>query len=217
LTIIAGEGSGTVVTEVEDRLGQAVRSHINVPLVSLAEWLVMNWWRLRWEGRPQRPTIEWRQAHCLPAIGGDTPWPPLEVFSDGDFIHLNMEAEDAADASGIRYLRNVSLSVPAPDFEAAVDHFLDVVEARLGAVLPGYRDLSELRRELAEERARESTARECRWQALAGIDAGDASQDWLEKAPALRDETGPAGCERSSTSCRSSTVGSMRRARSSVV
>ncbi|MCC6523654.1 MAG: hypothetical protein IT373_13445 [Polyangiaceae bacterium] len=191
LQISVGEAQRVAVTEIEDSLAQTVRAHINVPLYLVAEWLLVNWWRLRWEGRPQMPGAAWRQAHCLSGIGGDTPWPPLELFSDGDFVRLQMDAEGASDVSAIRYLRSVLADVAASDFEAAVDRFVDVVQARLSAVLPKYRDLTELREELTHERSSPSVSRQCRWQALAGIDPGAAPDAWLLEAQTLIDDTGP--------------------------
>ncbi len=190
LRIDAGVGLSVPVTEVEDTLSQSVRLHINVPLVSVAEWLLMNWWRQRWEGRPDKPTTAWHQAHCLSGIGGDDAWPALELFSDGEFIQLRMKAETAADVSAIRYLRTVSIDVPVRDFEAAVDRLVDVVEARLASLMPQYRTLSDLRAELMEERKLVRVARTCRWQALAGIDPGDAPEAWLEHAQSLVEEVG---------------------------
>ena len=190
LRIDAGEGLKIPVTEVEDTLSQSVRLHINVPLVSVAEWLLMNWWRLRWEGRSNKPTTDWYRAHCLSSIGGDDAWPALELFSDGEFIQLHMKAEAAADVSAIRYLQTVSIDVPVRDFEAAVDRLVDVVEARLGSLMPHYRMLSDLRAELVEERRLASVAKICRWQALAGIDPGDATEAWLEHAQSLVEEVG---------------------------
>ena len=53
-----------------------------------------------------------------------------------------------------------------------------------------YRDIAELRKELAEERSRPSVARECRWQALAGIDPGEAPDAWLQQAQVLSEDAG---------------------------
>lgn len=191
LRIAAGEEPCILVTEVEDTIGKTLRSHINVPLVSMATWLLMNWWRLRWEGRPTQPTTDWRRVHCLSGIGGDDAWPALEFSSDGDFIQLHMEAETRPDVSAIRYINPVRLEVPAETFEAAVERFVDVVEARLAALSPKYRVLSELRSELAEERRSPGVARVCRWQALAGIDPGDAPDAWIKAAESLVEEAGP--------------------------
>lgn len=184
-------GDGLPITEVEDTIARTVRSHVNVPLVAVAQWLLMNWWRLRWEGKPSKPATSWRSVHCLSGIGGDDAWPALELSSDGEFIQLHMEAEGKTDVSAIRYLRNVNIEVPVEKFEAAVERFVDVVETRLATVLPQYHQISELRAELAEERRSHRLARACRWQALAGINPGEASEAWLQAVDALVEEAGP--------------------------
>lgn len=190
LRISAGHATVVALTEVEDSLARTVRDHVNLPLVSLAEWLLGNWWRLRWEGRPPRPSRGWQRAHSLAAIGGGNTWPNLEISSDGAFVELVQRAEDARDVSAVRYLRSIHVEIPAMEFEAAVNRLVDVVEARLVATLPAYRSLRELREELAEETSREGLARECRWQALAGMAPGDAEASWLERARALVEEAG---------------------------
>jgi hypothetical protein len=192
LRITAGKNLSIPITEVEDTLAQTVRSHVNVPLGALAEWLLVNWWRLRWEGKRARITTEWRRAHSLSAIGGGYAWPALEVSSDGEFIQLYMAPETAADVSGVRYLRPVSLELPSAGFESAVERLVDVVEARLATRLPGYRDLAELRAEVTEERSRPGLADACRWQALAGIDPGNATDTWIKSARTLVGEVGEA-------------------------
>lgn len=192
LVISAGESDARhVITKVEDTIARTVRSHVNVPLVSLANWLVSNWWRLRWEARPAMVTSEWRAAHCLSGIGGDDAWPALEISSDGDFVRLHMDLESKPDVAAIRYLQSVRLDVPADKFEAAVERLLDTVEARLAATLPRYQVLSELRAELREEQSSPSLAKVCRWQALAGIDPGEAPEEWVKAAEGLVDDAGP--------------------------
>ena len=191
LRIIAGQDLNIPITEVEDTVAQTVRSHINVPLVSMATWLLVNWWRLRWEQKPDKVGSDWRKVHSLAGIGGDNPWPALEFANDGDSIRLTMKAENRSDVAAIRYLRNVDLEVPAETFEMAVDRFVDTVEARLGTLCPNYRVLAELRTELAEERESPHLANLCRWQALAGIDPGEASDEWLAEVEALVHEVGP--------------------------
>jgi hypothetical protein len=191
LRIAAGEGLGITITDVEDTISQTVRPYVNVPLVSVATWLLMNWWRLRWEERPAEPTTDWRRVHRLSGIGGDDAWPALEFSSDGEFIQLRMEAEDRPDVSAIRYLRSVNIEVPAERFEAAVERFVDIVDTRLATLSPRYRLLSELRAELVEERRSPSVAKVCRWQALAGINPGEAAEAWIETAETLVEEAGP--------------------------
>ena len=70
LRITAGP-EDTILTEVEDTIACTIRRHIYVPVSELAEWLLIHWWRLRWEPRPEpRPSLSWQQAHSLAAIGG---------------------------------------------------------------------------------------------------------------------------------------------------
>src|SRR5438034_295112 len=70
LRITAGPNS-IPVTEVEDTFAHTVRSHINVPAYPVARWLLINWWRLRWEPYRAKPSYDWLQSHSMSAIGGD--------------------------------------------------------------------------------------------------------------------------------------------------
>jgi hypothetical protein len=181
---------GTVLTEVEDTLARSVRPFIHVPAVLVAEWLLLHWWRIRWEGRPAAPRRDWVLAHRLASIGGDHAWPLLELSSDGSFVHVTMAAENAPDVASIRYLRSVNAAVPAAAFESAVDRFIDVVAARLDVTRPGSRRLGELREELTEERTTPRLSRHCRWQARAGFHPGEAPDGWLERAAAMSERVG---------------------------
>ena len=194
LRISAG-ADNEVLTEVEDTIACTVRPHVYLPVSELAEWLLINWWRLRWEPRPENPSGSWLDAHSVAAIGGGNAWPGLEFSSDGDYIHLRMEAEAHTDAAGIRYLTSASLDIPASSFERAVDRFLAQVQERASAS----RDTSSTIQELADElrRERESTelARVCRWQAIAGVDPGAAPKEWIEAVARLQSNVGASGAE----------------------
>ncbi|MBN1609646.1 MAG: hypothetical protein JW940_23640, partial [Polyangiaceae bacterium] len=54
-----------------------MRRHINVPAYSVAQWLLVNFWRLRWE--PARPALspDWLESHSMAGISGDQAWPPV--------------------------------------------------------------------------------------------------------------------------------------------
>lgn len=195
LTIEGGGVRPWVLTRVEDTLAASVRPHIRVPAVQLAEWLLVHWWRLRWESDSSRTETSWVYAHRMSSISRDVPWPALELSSDGESVQLRMEPEPMADVAGVRYLERVAVEVPARDFERAVDRFVAVVEQRLAQCTPGYRTLSELREELAEERRRPSLARECRWQARAGLAPGCADDAWVERARGLVHDLGAVSGE----------------------
>jgi len=189
LTIVAGPDR-VALTAVEDTIVRSVRPYIFVPVYPLARWLVVHWWRLRWE--PKRETRAWRRAHSLAAIGSGYAWPSLEISSDGEFVQLHVDPEDRSDVAAIRYFREATLDVPVADFEAAVDQFVQQVQGRLSQVAPEEQALAELWAELQEERADEWVARECRWQALAGFEPGRAPSVWLDAASDLATNEGPA-------------------------
>lgn len=194
LRICAGLGRDPL-TEVEDTIARTVRTHINVAGAPLALWLLANWWRLRWEPDTQSASLGWKQAHSMPAIGEGYAWPALEFASDGEYIQLRLARENAPDACAIRYLREMLLDVPAADFETAIDAFVEQVDGRLAELAPGERTLAELRAELQEERTDPALAEQCRRQALAGIDPGQASDEWLRAAADLASLAGATASE----------------------
>lgn len=194
LKILAGPGR-VAVTEVEDTIARSVREHVFVPAFSVARWLLANFWRLRWEPFRSALTPDWFRCHAMAAIDGDHAWPGLVFASDGEFVQLRLKAEAATDVAAIRYLRDVTIEVPATDFEHAVTDLVDRVEARLSSVLPGERDLGDLRAELAEERTDPELAASCRLQALAGLDPGSAPEEWLTAARGLAGSVGEAAAD----------------------
>jgi hypothetical protein len=185
----------TPVTEVEDTIAHTVRQHINVPAYLVARWLIVNWWRLRWEPYRDNPPSDWLQSHSMAAIEGGYVWPALTFSSDGELIQLRLQAEASPDVAALRYLRDITIDVPAADFEQAIDAFLDQVEARVSIRLPGERELSELREELALERGDAGQAMSCKLQALAGMDPGSASSEWMQAAQELIAQAGTAAAE----------------------
>jgi hypothetical protein len=184
LCIRAGLGRDPL-TEVDDTIARTVRTHINVAAAPLAVWLLANWWRLRWEPDTRSASLGWKQAHSMAAIGEGYAWPALELASDGELMQLRLARESTPDACAIRYLREVLLDVPTTDFEVAVDAFVAQVEGRLAEIAPGERTVADLRAELQEERTDPAQARQCKLQALAGIDPGQASAEWLRAAADL--------------------------------
>jgi len=153
---------GLSLTEVHDRAAKTVRQHIHVPASLVAEWLVMNWWRLRWEPTPERWNSRWAEAHSMAAIGEGYAWPDLSISSDGVFVRLDMPAEQTYDLAGIRYMTDLTTEIPASQFERSVDDFLSTVESRVSASRCGEHRLRELIRELRAERNAEDFSRASR-------------------------------------------------------
>lgn len=148
------------------------------PLVSaypLAEWLLWNWWRLRWESPPSPSTWDWTFAHSLSAVGSGYAWPNIEIASDGCWMHIrSLPSVDSSPSSMFQYAgapRAVRLSAPA--FETAVDGFIRSVLDRLDHTGIGESNL----KVLAEEKKRDSQDAQRnmyrRFEALLGKDPGD--------------------------------------------
>lgn len=195
LGIVAGSDA-TVLTRVSDSLALTLRDTVRVPALQLAEWLAVHWWRLRWESRPSTPNAEWLGVHRLAAISGGFAWPPLEIASDGEFIQLVQRPESRSDVAAIQYIAGATtIEVSAADFEGAVDRLFAQVQERLSLASPSYRDFAEVRAELEQERADPIAAQLCRWQARAGIDAGDAPEEWLAAIRDLADDAGAQALE----------------------
>ena len=186
-------GGGSTLTEVQDLANNTVRPYVIVPTIDLARWLLANWWRLRCE--PERSGFEWRLCHRMPAIGGGSVWPLVEFASDGEFIQVTAASESRADAASVRFLQNVSASVPVVRFERAVDDLVRQVLARLRACGHRDRELEGVWQELNEERNDPRQARECRLQAQAGKHPGDADSKWLAQAEQLEQQLGAAAVD----------------------
>ncbi len=111
------------------------RSGPRVPAYPLAEWLVWNWWRLRWEaspaGRRARP-LDWSYAHETVSIGGPWLWPRMTITSDGCRIALRVAATRETATEPVAYVGRAGI-VSAAVFERGVDAFLSMVLQRLNA------------------------------------------------------------------------------------
>jgi hypothetical protein len=189
LSIEVANGSQRIpLTEVEDTRARTVRHHIYVPIYPLVRWLLVNWWRIRWES--QRETPQWRLVHSMTSIGDGYVWPPVELSSDGDFIQVRMESEAAPDVASIRYLRSVIAEVPGPQYEASVRNLAAQVQQRLCGVGQPDQELRDLVEELDDERGDPRVCQNYRWQAQAGLDPGEASAGWLTSVATLSETTG---------------------------
>ncbi len=100
--------NGQLMTEGFD---EHVGGYAPGPRVSgyhFAEWLVWNWWRLRWEpGPPEklRPEIlrRWEAAHRTATIGEGYVWPNIMISSDGFRCALAAESSREIGTAPFRY------------------------------------------------------------------------------------------------------------------
>ena len=183
---------GSVLTRmIDDR--QDTHDGPRVSAYRFAEWLVWNWWRIRWEpGRGEgENTLSWRQAHETASIGGGWLWPRLEFDSDGQSVAIRTTGSMPSPTEPVGYLiDDPERYVRAEDFETGVDDFLRSVLSRLadkrvrksllwpnGARMP----LHAMWDELQEERRDPKTSTHRRIEALLGHNPDEAPAGLVEQ------------------------------------
>ena len=174
----------TLTRTVDDRTGQA-RSGGRLSAHRLAEWLMWNWWRLRWEPCHQNARrdqhIGWRQAHELASIGGGWLWPNVTITCDGVRVVLDARPSPEVWTEPLRYVTSRRVVVPAEAFEAGVEDFLQRVLLRLDEWSFPETDLGVAWRELAAERADPELVRYRRIEASLGCDVDEADPQQVEQ------------------------------------
>lgn len=165
------------VTEVEDFESKTVRRTVRVSAFLAANWLVANWWRLRWEPEPSlssREDFNWAMSHSMSAIGSGFAWPDLVLRgSDGSHIHAICSRNSASDSgvlTPIRYLNSFSTSVDVDSFEAASYDFVETVIARLHTCGIRKSILHDLWDDLRYEKGNAKAASYRKLEALLGLD-----------------------------------------------
>ena len=156
------------------------------PLVSgyhLAEWLLWNWWRLRWE--PSRPhahrTLEWAFAHSMSTVGEGYVWPNVTIDSDGFRSVVTSERSSQHNNGSFRYFGGPTAAIPAKCLESAIDRFASDVLKRLEEAELGDTNLHRLWRDLRIEREDPTVSRFRRLEALLGRDPDEADAKEIER------------------------------------
>ena len=175
--------NGHCLTEGFDEHAESSREG---PLASgyhLAEWLIWNWWRLRWE--PHRPpayrTLEWALAHRMSMIGEGYVWPNVTIESDGFRSVLISERSSERNTGPFRYCGSPEAVVlPASRLESAIDRFASNILERLGEAGLGDSNLHHLWRDLRIEREDPEVSRFRRLEALLGCDPDEADAKGIE-------------------------------------
>jgi len=137
------------ITELSDEVAKTVRKGPRVSAYAMALWLASNWWRLRWE--PERNNdISWLLSHKLGAAGGGYCWPDLSFASDGEAVTIHSVPTPAEEDVSVRYLQRIDLDIPATEFEAAVDAFIDAVMNRVASKTSSETELAGLWKEVIQ-------------------------------------------------------------------
>ena len=148
----------------------------------LAEWLVWNWWRLRWEPRPPGgpALLNWNMAHCMAAIGEGYAWPGITFASDGFQCEVISSRSDEADAPNFFYLGAHPLVISSMDFEEAVDIFVDQILNVLTRADLADTNLQTLWHDLSIERNTMELTRFRKLEALLGFDPDAQDVELIE-------------------------------------
>lgn len=138
LSIRVGPDSVTSLLETPLRgAKRRYRDHVVVPLLSVAEWLVSNWWHLWYEvadtGYP-RPGFESR--HDLAHAGDGFLLPRLEMLPDADRIHLRWSKWNPP-SSRIEFIGEGRAVVGREALESEFKRLIEAVLARLGGIPHG--------------------------------------------------------------------------------
>lgn len=126
---------GVCLTEVLESASSSLRRSVRLPLAPLAEWLLWNHWRLRYEPRqPNDP--QWALSHSLSTIGGGYLWPRLTLAGDGERVVVEATPTQARRGAApmIRYLTGYAGSLAYGELDHIVASLVERVVARANAV-----------------------------------------------------------------------------------
>ncbi len=182
------------ITELSDEFAKTVRKGPRVSAYAMALWFASNWWRLRWE--PERNNdISWLLSHKLGAAGGGYCWPDLSFASDGEAVTIRSEPTSAEGDVFVRYLQRIDLDIPATEFEAAVDAFIEAVMNRVVSKTSAETELVGLWKEVIQERHDPSLTVWRKLEALIGRDPDETPENTVESLLNLRRDYGTGAVE----------------------
>ena len=182
LSQLSIEVAGDTLTWVQDRVTGDRRKGANLSAHGLAEWLVWNWWRLRWEPTDETSVREgWRDAHDLAGIGGGWLWPNITIHTDGMHVLLAAKSSQPTRTELLSYTTDLVWSIPAAVFEAGIDHFVRRVLERLDGCSLGDTDLHTTWRELSVERNDPDLSSYRKFEACLGFDPDEAEPETIER------------------------------------
>ena len=194
------EAGGRILTAGRDFSGTEPRYRPG-PYVSgyhLAEWLIWNWQRLRWEPEPDglgRADHEWQLAHCLASAGEGYAWPNITIWTRGQWTTLVSRPSPERAFSLFRYSEAGVAVVPAADLESAIDEFAAFIADRMDAAGLPETNLHLLRQDLQSERSDPERKRFRRLEARLGYDPDELETEEAEKLGRNRRD-GPAEAQR---------------------
>ena len=161
----------------------------NVSGYHMAEWLMWNIWRLRWEAHPEESASGWAFSHRLSSIGEGYVWPNIEISSDGVRAIVSSSPSTGPATGLYRYVGAPALEVvPATELEDAIRRFTDTVLDLLRNADVVDTNLHRLWRDVERERQDPDSARLRRLEARLGCDPDEiAAVEVRAAADSVRD------------------------------
>lgn len=155
----------------------------------IAEWLMWNSWRLRWEARPDGLRREWTLAHSLSSMGAGYVWPNIEISSDGVRTSISSSPTVDPTAGLYRYVgAPIFEVVAASEVEDAIRSFAKAVLILLDGAGVADTNLHWLWRDVERERSDPEAARLRRLEARLGYDPDEiAAADFRAAVDAVRE------------------------------
>lgn len=188
---------GATVTSVLDRQNRQYRDYLIVPLVSVAEWLVSNWWHLWYEvadTNEQRPGFEAR--HNLAFVGDGFVLPSLTLVPSDGRVHLQWTRRNPRHAR-IEFVDAGTATVERTALEEEFRNLIGAVLARLRGTDSGDMAAECLSQSWAAIESLDPDEREfSHAAALLGLDPFDVPDSvadaitrfWEASAPSIRHE-----------------------------
>lgn len=173
-----------LLTQGVETGGDIVRPGPHVPGYPLAEWLVWNWWRIRWEFGHPPPVSDvgsWDFAHRMLTIGDGYVWPNITISSDGmkSFVHSKQSSNSGTVL--FRYLGTERREeVSALALEEAIDEFVCEVLSMLEGGGLHETNLHRLWNDLRIERTDPKLSRYRKLEAQLGYDPDDAEEEAMQ-------------------------------------
>lgn len=185
------EVNGSVVTTATNQSDGDLRDSIVVPLFSIAEWLVCNWWHIFFEVDKGDRSHDFSSRHDLAFAGDDFVFPSVALKPVSDSIQVSWYDSRSgypnSDHDRIEYVRREDLEEQARK----------IIEEVLNRLRAHDVDVEHLEREWAALNELDPEEQEfCRAAALLGEDpfdiedslADDITAFWAATEPSLRDE-----------------------------
>lgn len=188
---------GVSLTQNEDVWSKTVRDSVLLSAYPLATWLAASWWRLNYEPLPKHgvtPTVDWRMGHEIGAANHGFVWPRIVLAPDGEAIQVWAAPSSPSGIQSVRYLTGLEAprSIPAQNFQHAVDQFIGTVLSRLHAMGHPDTELAALWNLVREDRASPETLKERSIEAQMGYDPQECPPEVMAEALRLDAQMGAA-------------------------